>query len=244
MAEKKYLDYDGLAEVVNKSKQSFQKKEFIGTAAEWALVPSADKAKYDVVNITDDNEGAPIATTSVAGIVKPDGTTIGVESDGTIKATVFTGTTSDWSQLSLAEKVKYSIVNLTDDYNQGNFQYSTVEQKTGRRWIDGKDIWTLVLVRNASDEDLSVNKVILGMNAETLVNLTVLHRRSNHNWRKDYFSTVNDFVIGFGGILEGSADPTLTGALYSRILLPEGQTPADRGVTQTVHIFEYTKTTD
>lgn len=58
MSEKKYLDYNGLAEVVDKSKQSFQKKEFLGTKEEWEALPSADKVKYSIVNLTDDTDPA------------------------------------------------------------------------------------------------------------------------------------------------------------------------------------------
>lgn len=55
MSEKKYLDYSGLSEVVDKSKETFQKREFVGTRDEWEDLSASEKAKYGIANFTDDN---------------------------------------------------------------------------------------------------------------------------------------------------------------------------------------------
>ena len=55
---KKYLDFSGLTELVNKLKAFFQKKEFTGTHDEWNQLTPAEKAKYEIVNFTDDLESA------------------------------------------------------------------------------------------------------------------------------------------------------------------------------------------
>ena len=51
---KKYLDFTGLTELVEKIKSMFQKKEFLGTKDEWDNLSSSEKAKYEIVNFTDD----------------------------------------------------------------------------------------------------------------------------------------------------------------------------------------------
>ena len=58
MAGKKYLDFSGLTELVNKLKAFFQKKEFSGTHDEWNQLTPAEKANYEIVNFTDDLECA------------------------------------------------------------------------------------------------------------------------------------------------------------------------------------------
>lgn len=63
MAEKRYLDYDGLSEVVDKSKETFQKREFVGTRDEWDGLSASEKAKYEMVNITDDDSNPMYAVT-------------------------------------------------------------------------------------------------------------------------------------------------------------------------------------
>ena len=58
MAGKKYLDFTGLTELVNKLKAFFQKKEFTGTHDEWNQLTPTEKANYEIVNFTDDMESA------------------------------------------------------------------------------------------------------------------------------------------------------------------------------------------
>lgn len=86
-----------------------------------------------------DDVTVPIATEQDAGIVKPDGTTITIDNDGTIHGSsgiqpdeadftfdqgllslnadrrYFTGTKAEWDELNSADKALYSVVNITDD---------------------------------------------------------------------------------------------------------------------------------
>ena len=66
----------------------------------------------------------PIATTSVAGLVKPDGDTINVDANGAINVddgykTMFVGTTEQWNNLNISEKAKFDTYCLTDDITSG-----------------------------------------------------------------------------------------------------------------------------
>lgn len=69
----------------------------------------------------------------------------------------FIGTTAEWNALTTAQKKEYDTYQLTDDYTEGSGglpDYSTTEQLTGQKWIDGKDIYFKVL-------DLSSNPITL-----------------------------------------------------------------------------------
>ena len=55
----------------------------------------------------------------------------------------FIGTLAQWNALSTAQKKEYDTYQITDDYTGGSGlpNYSTTEQNTGLKWIDGKDIY-------------------------------------------------------------------------------------------------------
>ena len=60
----------------------------------------------------------------------------------------FIGTLAEWNALSTAQKKEYDTYQITDDYTGGSGlpNYSTTEQKTGQKWIDGKDIYFKTIV--------------------------------------------------------------------------------------------------
>ena len=86
-----------------------------------------------------DDVSVPVATEQSVGTVKPDGTTITIDNDGTIHGSsgiqpdeadftfdqgllslnadrrYFTGTKAEWDALNSADKALYSVVNITDD---------------------------------------------------------------------------------------------------------------------------------
>jgi hypothetical protein len=54
----------------------------------------------------------------------------------------FIGTLAEWNALSPAQQKAYDTYQITDDYSEALLpNYSTTEQKTGQKWIDGKDIY-------------------------------------------------------------------------------------------------------
>jgi hypothetical protein len=69
----------------------------------------------------------------------------------------FIGKTAEWNALTAEQKKAYDTYQITDDYTEGGGglpDYSTTEQKTGQKWVDGKDIYFKVL-------DLSSNPIAL-----------------------------------------------------------------------------------
>lgn len=65
---------------------------------------------------------------------------------------VYVGSSSDFENLSLDEKVSYDEAHFTDDEGSGVDMYSTTETKTNKVWIDGKPIYRKVIpfFRNGS----------------------------------------------------------------------------------------------
>lgn len=59
----------------------------------------------------------------------------------------FIGTLEEWNRLTTAEKKAFDTYQITDDYTGGGGlpNYSTTEQKTGRKWIDGRDVFCIVI---------------------------------------------------------------------------------------------------
>lgn len=54
----------------------------------------------------------------------------------------FIGTLAEWNALTTAQQKEYDTYQITDDYSEALMpNYSTTEQKTGQKWIDGKDIY-------------------------------------------------------------------------------------------------------
>lgn len=55
----------------------------------------------------------------------------------------FIGTLAEWNALTTAQKKAYDTYQITDDYSAGSGlpDYSTTEQLTGQKWIDGRDIY-------------------------------------------------------------------------------------------------------
>lgn len=96
---------------------------------------------------------ASIAKTGTAGLV--DTYTITYTNGTTSTFTVtngegnneFIGTLAEWNNLTTAEKKAFDTYQITDDYTGGSGlpNYSTTEQKTGQKWIDGRDVFCIVI---------------------------------------------------------------------------------------------------
>lgn len=75
----------------------------------------------------------------------------------------FIGTLAEWNNLTTVEKKEFDTYQLTDDYSEALVpNYSTVEQKTGQKWIDGKDIYFITAQNVAVGTTLAtgVDKII------------------------------------------------------------------------------------
>lgn len=54
----------------------------------------------------------------------------------------FVGTLDEWEALTTAQKKEYDTYQIKNDYSEALMpNYSTTEQKTGQKWIDGRDIY-------------------------------------------------------------------------------------------------------
>jgi hypothetical protein len=78
----------------------------------------------------------------------------------------FIGTTAEWNALTTAQKKGYDTYQLTDDYTEGSGglpDYSTTEQKTGQKWIDGKDVYCKVYnnIQLSGNTDITVDNNLI-----------------------------------------------------------------------------------
>ena len=88
----------------------------------------------------------------------------------------FIGTMAQWNALTTAEKKAFDTYQITDDYSEALMpNYSTTEQKTGQKWIDGKDIYfkTEVLERTIQINPTSWTTITQGSYS---YNYTLLHQ--------------------------------------------------------------------
>ena len=133
----------------------------------------------------------PVASVNKLGKVKPDGTTIEIDPDGTIHGAsqftfdtndfnndsgnvslsvsqrTFTGTQADWEALTTEEKKTYGIVNITDDGNGSLEYYNATETKTNKVWIDGKPIYRKVISGDAAFSNTNWTNITISSDGVT-----------------------------------------------------------------------------
>lgn len=85
----------------------------------------------------------------------------------------FIGTTAEWNALTAEQKKAYDTYQLTDDYTEGSGglpDYSTTEQLTGQKWIDGKPIYSMVVDIGTLPNN-GTKIITLGLAIDTLIRL-------------------------------------------------------------------------
>ena len=131
------------------------------------------------------------ATTSVAGLVKPDNSTTTIDADGTIHAPA-----------------------------SGSLQYSTSEQWTGNRWVNGNKIyvkcytglsvstgnnWVSLGVSKPSGIDTIIDATMLGSDTNsiysiaTLCGMVAINNDTNELdcITQSYFATINTLILTY-----------------------------------------------
>ena len=107
----------------------------------------------------------PIATTSVAGVVKPDGESIDVDANGTISVddnykTMFVGTTAQWNNLTTAEKAKFDTYCLTDDIASGQMIVENVVQEGNHNVVDSDGVFKYVKHKSLLGRTSTASEVV------------------------------------------------------------------------------------
>lgn len=165
--------------------------------------PVTSGGVYDALQ----NVSVDIATTSDVGVVKPDGTTVTIDADGTLhsassvefdeddfvkddttdivslsnKQKIFTGTKAQWNALPTAVKTLYGQANITDDVSgDGSPDYSTTETNTGKKWIDGKPIYRRVFQTTGVNNE--IKNVAPISNVSTIVSISGIESNNPGNW--------------------------------------------------------------
>lgn len=183
---------------------------------------SSNPVTSDGIKQAIDNATPPTATEQSLGVVKPDGSTITIDNDGTIHGSsgispdesdftfeegllslnsdrrFFTGTQAEWDELNSADKALYSVVNITDDDAVPNYeQYSLDEVKTNKIWIDGKPIYRKVVkytTARSNNTDAQIGSV---SGIDTCIKYDVFFEASNgiFAWAERYANTNDNMVI-------------------------------------------------
>lgn len=139
---------------------------------------------------------------------------------------VFIGTLAEWNALTPTEANKYQLVNLIDDGETGREQnYLTTEQKTGEKWIDGKDIYRISFIQN---NPYTTTKP--STNAEIIV--------------RTYLTSCNiDKIIKWDAIATWSGSGTNTPTYYfpTDVTVSTDLSGAVSGTTATVNNGNYTR---
>lgn len=83
----------------------------------------------------------------------------------------FIGTMAEWNALSPVQQKAFDTYQITDDYSEALLpNYSTVEQKTGQKWIDGKDIYSKTVDCGTLPDNTS-KLVAAGLNNVTVIKI-------------------------------------------------------------------------
>ena len=157
-----------------------------------------------------------------------------------LSPTEFVGARDEWNALSAADKAKYTLVNLTDDGETGaEDTYTTTEQNTGKKWIDGKPIYRKVISLSSSQLAVGSNKVQHGVsNVAIMTCVGGYFKIAGTGYCYGLYRTWSDMPAYFIGVAdmnrEGTSFSIQVGTAYT----------GNNALTEGAVILEYTKTTD
>lgn len=100
---------------------------------------------------------------------------------------VFNGTTTEWEQLTTAEKTQYGATAFTDDEGGGVEAYSTTETKTNKVWINGKPIYRKVFLIPSGSLSSGDNTIDTGLTNVTIVNIDGNIQSGNYAWSVNFY---------------------------------------------------------
>lgn len=84
----------------------------------------------------------------------------------------FIGTLAEWNALSSAQQKAFDTYQITDDYSEALVpNYSTTAQKTGQKWIDGKEVYMVVYQPSSAVVVAKDNWTDIGMSASGIGSL-------------------------------------------------------------------------
>ena len=93
----------------------------------------------------------------------------------------FLGTLDEWNALTIEQRKTYDTYQIKGDYTEGSGglpDYSTTEQKTGQKWIDGKDIYFKTVEFGALPNNAK-KSVDSGLTGETIIKMYGIAKSDN-----------------------------------------------------------------
>lgn len=128
----------------------------------------------------------------------------------------FIGTLAEWNALTTEQKKAYDTYQITNDYSEALMpNYSTVEQKTGQKWIDGKDIYSKTFTFDttaAQQTAIDVSSCNIETNIAERINcgpVTNTYYFDNSDFLRTYLKTNNTILT----IERGSASVKGAGSI-------------------------------
>lgn len=115
----------------------------------------------------------------------------------------FIGTMAQWNALTTAEKKAFDTYQITDDYSEALMpNYSTTEQKTGQKWIDGKDVYfkTLHIVEESETNRKSYTTEVTSLSIEKIIKLDAMVKlgtAGSSSWYTSpfYYDTAKQMIV-------------------------------------------------
>lgn len=123
----------------------------------------------------------------------------------------FIGTLAEWNAKTTAQKKEYDTYQITDDYSEALLpNYSTTEQKTGQKWIDGKDIYFKVINTGItlSQLDTWYNAGLTGV--DTIINYFPKLTRDGEQIGNTFNGGALDYAVRNNELLVKATGLTLT----------------------------------
>ena len=148
------------------------------------------------------------------------------DSENPVQNKVFVGTLAEWNALTPTEANKYQLVNIIDDGETGGEQnYLTTEQKTGEKWIDGKDIYRISFIQSnpytttkpSTNAEITVSTNLTSCNIDKIIKWNIIATWGSTNTNIPSYYFPNDITISgdLTGTVSGTT-ATVQNGIYTR----------------------------
>lgn len=132
----------------------------------------------------------------------------------------FIGTLAEWNAKTTAQKKEYDTYQITDDYSEALMpNYSTVEQKTGQKWIDGKDIYFKTVEIDNPVSTGTPTSVSHGADVDTIVKFDGYSVNSGVFMPITYYAASNYYAMVYASASSIIYDVNWNNAQFEKIVV-------------------------
>ena len=132
----------------------------------------------------------------------------------------FVGTLDEWDAKTTAQKKEYDTYQITDDYSEALLpNYSTTEQKTGQKWIDGKDIYFKTVEIDNPVSTGTPTSVSHGADVDTIVKFDGYSVNSGVFMPITYYAASNYYAMVYASASSIIYDVNWNNAQFEKIVV-------------------------